>query len=91
MTQPQMHMPAPHQLPRNGLGDASFVLGLVPFLLSMVTLVAFPAALIGVVLGLAGARQAATMGDIAGYRHWHDQADRRSRHVDQHHERPAGL
>jgi hypothetical protein len=66
VTQPQMHMPAPHQLPRNGRGDASFALGLASLPSSWVPLLGLVAALTGVVLGLAGARQAATMGDIAG-------------------------
>ncbi len=60
MTQPQTHMPAPHQLPRNGAGDASFVVGLLSLLLSMLAflaLVAILAAPIGVVLGLVGVQR----------------------------------
>ncbi len=57
MTQTQTHMPAPHQFPRNGLGDASFVLGLASLLLSWVPLLGMLAALTGVVLGLGGVQR----------------------------------
>jgi hypothetical protein len=55
MTQPQIYMPMPQQVEHNGLGIASFVLGLVSFVLSLVpfgVLIAFPAALTGIGLGL---------------------------------------
>jgi hypothetical protein len=55
MTQPQMYLPAPHRTEQNGLGTASFVLGLVSFALSLAPfgiLLAFPAGLIGVGVGL---------------------------------------
>jgi hypothetical protein len=58
VTQPQTHMPVPHQLPRNGLGDASFVLALASLLLvRFLAPVVFLTALTGVVLGLGGVQR----------------------------------
>jgi hypothetical protein len=55
MTQPQMYLPLPQHTAHNGLGTASFVLGLMSFALSFAPfgiLLAFPAGLIGVGVGL---------------------------------------